>query len=171
MKMILIAVVGVLLLGGAGAGAYFYFMKPAEAASGEIEKAGEKAHDEAKKEGGDHGGGGGGHGEGGGVEFVKLDPLILPIIGGDGVTQVVSLVVAIEVSSAEDKDTVTKLVPRLQDAFIQQMYGELGNQASIKGGVIQVAVIKKRLNEITTKVLGSDIAKDVLLQVVQQRPA
>lgn len=167
MRMVIIAVVALLVLGGGGAAAYFYFLNPAQAAAGG-EEVGDaaKAHDEAKKAEGS-----GGHGEGGAVEYVKLDPLILPIIDNNGVTQVISLVVAIEVSSAEDKDTVTKLVPRITDAFIQDMYGELGKQAAMKGGVIQVSVIKERLNQITAKVLGSDIHTDVLLQVVQQRPA
>jgi flagellar FliL protein len=164
MKIIIIAVVALLVLGGAGAGAYFYFSQPAEAASGaEVGKDHEK-NKQAKKEGG-------GHGEGGGVEFVELDPLILPIIDKDGVSQVVSLVVALEVPDAAKKEEVKKLAPLLKDAFIQDMYGELNQQMAVKGGVIQVAVIKERLSKISIKVLGKDSVNGVLLQVVQQRPA
>jgi flagellar protein FliL len=167
MRIAIIAVIALLVLGGGGVGAYFYFSQPAQASAGEEVGKNDKDHKkEAKK------GGGGGHGSGeGGVEFVKLDPLILPIVNNDGLTQVVSLVVAIEVADAADKETVQKLVPRITDAFIQDMYGVLSTQG-MKGGVIQVAFIKERLNKITARVLGDEIhINDVLLQVVQQRPA
>lgn len=165
MRMILIAVVALLVLGGGGAGAYFYFSKPAEASAGEAGKevaAGhEKGKDEKKK--------GGGHG-GGGTEFVELDPLILPIIDNSGVTQTVSLVIALEVEDKVKAEEVKKLTPRLKDAYIQDMYGVLNKHAALKGGVVQVSAVKSRLTKITTDVLGEDMVSDVLLQVVQQRP-
>ncbi len=40
----------------------------------------------------------------------------------------------------------------------------------MEGGVIQVGYIKARLNKVTAKVMGQDRVRDVLLQVVQQRP-
>lgn len=166
MRMVLIAVVALLVLGGGGAGAYFYFSKPAEASAGEAAKevaaAHEKGKDEKKK-------GGGGHG-GGGSEFVELDPLILPIIDSSGVTQTVSLVIALEVEDKVKAEEVKKLTPRLKDAYIQDMYGVLNKHAALKGGVVQVSAVKSRLTKITTDVLGEDMVSEVLLQVVQQRP-
>ncbi len=168
MRKIIIAVVALLMLGGGGVGAYFYFAQPAEASAGEA--AAEeiaKGHDEKAK--GEKGGHGGGHGSGG-TEFVELDPLVLPVIDNRGVTQTVSLVIALEVGSLEKVDQVKKLTPRLKDAYIQDMYGVLNNHAALKGGVVQVGAIKERLNKITADVLGEDMVDDVLLQVVQQRP-
>jgi len=160
MRMILIAVVALLVLGGGGAGAYFYFSQTAEAS------AGEEAHEEvAKKE--EHHGDGHGHGA---FEFVELDPLILPIVDENGVSQVVSVVVALEVADSAAASSVEKMSPRLKDAFIQDMYGVLNRHASLKGGVIQVNLLKKRLNKISARVMGDDVVQDVLLQVVQQRP-
>ena len=106
----------------------------------------------------------------GSAEFVKLDPLLLPIIDEDGVQQVVSMVVAIEVSGLSDADKVKAIRPRLTDAYIQDMYGILNKHAALKGGIIQVRMIKERLNQITHEVVGDDIDTEVLLQVVQQRP-
>jgi flagellar FliL protein len=162
MRMILIAVGALLVLGGGAAGAYFYFMQPAEAAvSEEASAAAEKAKEEkhAKK--------GGGHAEK--SEFVELDPLILPVVDNEGVSQVISLVVAIEVGSAEAKKEVEAVIPRLKDAYIQEMYGLLSKQAVLKGGVLQVSYLKEKLNKISTEVLGEEGFNDVLLQVVQQR--
>ena len=37
-------------------------------------------------------------------------------------------------------------------------------------GIVQVNKVKERLNKITTKVMGAEKVRDVLLQAVQQRP-
>lgn len=159
MRLVIIGVIAVLLLGGGGAGAYFFFMKPAEASSGD---AAADPHKSAKKEKGGH--------EAPAVEFVELDPLLLPIVDETGVTQTVSMVISLEVSDAAKAEEVKKLAPRLKDAYIQDMYGVLNRHAALKGGVIQVSTIKARLNKVSTEVLGADMVNDVLLQVVQQRP-
>lgn len=106
----------------------------------------------------------------GSVEYVKLDPLVLPIIDQDGVYQVLSLAVVIEVGGVNDADKIKAKAPRLKDAYIQDMYGILNENAALKGGVVQVNIIKKRLNYITHEVMGDDVETEVLLQVVQQRP-
>ncbi len=170
MRKILILLIALLVLGGGGGGAYYYFViQPAQAMVTEGEETSEhggakdtaKHSKEAKKEGG--------HGSSV-SEYVELDPLILPIIDNDGVGQVVSIVVAIEVDGASSKDKVRSMSPKLKDAYIQDMYGMLNRHAALKGGVVQVAIIKKRLNKITQEILGEGVAGDVLLQVVEQRP-
>lgn len=156
--MIIMGVASLLLLGGGGAGAYFYFMNPAEASVSDEEK---KAAAEKEKEG---------ENKESALEFVELDPLILPIIDNDGVSQVLSIVVSLEVDNAVAADQVKKMTPRLKDAYIQDMYGVLNKNVALKGGVVQVDIIKSRLNKVTDKVMGDDkIVHDVLLQVVQQR--
>ena len=104
------------------------------------------------------------------VEFVKLDPLILPIIDTNGVNQVLSLVVSLEVSSFNNAEKVKTMRPKLTDAYIQDMYGILNEQVALQNGVLKVSVIKKRLMNVTEHIMGEDIVSDVLLQVVQQRP-
>jgi flagellar FliL protein len=159
MRMIILALGALVVLGGGGAGAYFYFMKPAEAAVGtEMAAETKKAEKHEAK---------GGHGEG--AAFVEMDPLILPILDKDGITQVISLVVAIEVNDEAGKKAVEAVIPRLKDAYIQEMYGLLSKQAAMKGGVLQVAMLKEKLNKVSTEVLGEEGFNDVLLQVVQQR--
>jgi flagellar FliL protein len=155
MKTVLVAIVALILLGGGGAGAYFYFMKPAEAAtvaSGEHEKSAKKKDAHAVS------------------SFVQLDPLILPIINKEGVTQVVSLVIVIETPDEAGKAQVTYMTPRLKDAFIQDMYGALSQDAMMRDGIIQVGALKNRLQKVSTHVMGDGVVNNVLLQVVQQRP-
>lgn len=157
-KIIIIAAASLLLVGG-GVGGYFYFMKPAEASVSDEDK---KTVEEDKKEEGEHEAV---------LEFVKLDPLVLPIIDNEGVNQVLSLVVSLEVASVADGEKVKNMSPRLKDAYIRDMYGVLNKNSALKGGVVQVNIIKERLNKVSDKVMGdSEIVRDVLLQVVQQRP-
>lgn len=161
--MILIALGVLLLLAGGGGGVYFYFFQSAEASPGaEVGENHEKNKAEKQAKGG-------GHGEQS-YQFVELDPLILPIIDKDGVTQVISLVIVLDLPNVGAAAEAKALSPRLKDAYIQDMYGVLNKHAALKGGVIQVDYIKQRLNKVSAEVLGKENVNGVLLQVVQQRP-
>ena len=149
------------LAGGGAAGGYFYFKNTAVASAGPVDelakaekmKKVKAAKADVKK-----------------LKFVKLEPLVLPIIDNHGVSQVVTLVVALEVNGDAAADKAQDLAPRLKDAYIQDMYGVLNRKASLEGGVIKVDQLKARLNRVTHRVLGQDQVNDVLLQVVQQKP-
>lgn len=107
----------------------------------------------------------------GGFEYVELSPLMLPIVDESGVSQIINLVIALEVADLAAADKVKQLKPKLTDAFIMDMYGVLNSQASMRGGVLQIGLIKERLNRVSDEVMGDhDSVNDVLLQVVQQRP-
>ena len=155
--MVLIALGALIALGGGAAGAYFYFGKTAEASK--IEKFDDESHETASEDGvlSSH-------------EYVELDPLILPIVDQNGVSQTVSMVVVLEVPGGFAKSRVERNTPRLKDAFIQDMYGVLNKHAALKGGVLQVDMLKSRLRKVSKRVVGADNVDDVLLQVVQQRP-
>jgi len=149
------ALLAIAIIGGGGAGAYFYFKNPALAAvgpDGEPVKAA-KAKPEPGAE----------------PKYVHLDPLTLPVIDDNGVSSNVSIVVDLEVMDQKNADMIKKQMPRLIDAYIQDMYGVLNKRAALKGGVVQVGMVKERLNAITKRVLGDDMVEDVLLQVVSQR--
>jgi flagellar FliL protein len=161
MKWAVIGLVAVLLLGGAGAGAYFYLAKPAEAAGGPVDEV-KKAEHEAKTA----------EAEGAAIaqeQFVSLNALVLPVIDEEGVTQTITMVISVEVPDETTAKEVERLSPRLKDAFIQDMYGVLSRKNAMQNGVVQVAMIKERLNRVSKKVLGPEKVNDVLLQVVQQR--
>ncbi len=160
MKVIMIGAVAVFLLGGGGAGAYFFFNKPAEASANTLSEH-EKAEAEAAKAA-----------HNAMIKpaiYVELNPLILPIVDENGISQTVSLVVSVEVADQMTADQVKNLQPRLHDAFLQDMYGVLSRKAVMSGGVIQVDKIKERLQRVCQTVVGEGAVKDVLLQVVHQR--
>ncbi len=164
MKYLGILLWSLVLLGAGGAGGYFYFQNTATASFGEVsqqaisdkeaeEKAAMEAEEAIKN-----------------LRFVKLDPIILPIIDSQGVSQVVTLIVSLEVNGDSNAEYVQQLSPRLKDAYIQDMYGVLNRKASMEGGVVKVDKLKERLNRISSQVLGEDRVNGVLLQVVNQRP-
>lgn len=158
MKIAILAILAILVLGGGGAGAYFYFQQPAEAAGGaDGEVADAHAKEKAKKEASE-------------LTFVEMQPLILPIIDQNGVSQMVSLVIVLEVADSKAATKVELLQPRLKDAYIQELYGVLNRHAALEGGVIKVQPLKEKLYSISKDVVGEDMVDDVLLQVVQQRP-
>ena len=157
MRMLILALVAVVLLGGGGAGAYFFFFANSAEASAGDQAVEEVAHEEED----DHNL----H-----AEFIELDPLLLPIVDNNGISQTVSLVIALEVHEEGDSVSVKNLKPKLTDAYIEDMYGVLNEHAALKGGVLQVSMIKKRLERITDELMGEDVVHNVLLQVVQQRP-
>lgn len=103
------------------------------------------------------------------IQFVELNPLILPVISKRGVTQMVSLVVSVEVDSEEKAEQVRKFQPRLTDAFLSDLYGTFSRHAATNGGQIPIPYLKKRLNALSGKVLGDHVVNDVLLQVMQKR--
>ncbi len=155
MKMVLMAIVVLGLLGGGGAGAYYYFQHPAEASVGPDGEVVKEARAKPERTGE--------------PKYVNIDPLSLPIIDDKGVTSNVNIVVALQVSDDKAANEIKKQMPRLIDAYIQNMYGMLNKREALKGGVVQVGMVKDRLNQITKKVLGDDMVDDVLLQVVSQR--
>ena len=163
MKYITILLLAIVLVGAGGTGGYFFFQKHAIASLGS-EKASavkeKRARDKAARLS---------EKEAQNLRFVEMEPIILPIIDADGVSQVVTLIVSLEVISEANAKYVEKLKPRLKDAYIQDMYGVLNRKASMDGGVIKVDQLKQRLNRVSNKVLGSKKVNGVLLQVVNQR--
>lgn len=164
MKFVIIILVALLLLGAGGAGGYFYFQNTAVASLGDVDEAAldaKHAEEDAKQAAID---------KFENLRFVKLDPIILPIIDGNGVSQVVTLVISLEVDGEMNALRAKRLSPRLKDAYIRDMYGVLNRKASMAGGVIKVDELKERLNRLSVEVLGADNVNSVLLQVVNQRP-
>ena len=108
-------------------------------------------------------------GEGPVVTYMELDPLLLPIIDDQGISQQVSLIVKLEIPDAEKAEKIQTIMPKILDAFVQDLYGSLSNQnAMLTNGILRLDKIKTRLKITADKVAGDDMITDVLLQVVQQ---
>jgi len=101
--------------------------------------------------------------------YVQIPAMNIPVIGDGGISQNVSLSVVIETTSVGAADDVRKNLPRLNDAYITDLYSLLNGHDAVREGVVQVAIIKRDLETISRKVVGEDKIKDVLLQVLYQK--
>lgn len=142
-------VVGLVIALAIGGGSYFYMSSAAHAADGEATQAVAPTTPE--------------------LLYVHLNPIVVPIIDEKGVTQIITLVVSIEVPDAASEAKVSQNKIRLTDAFLTDMYGVLDQNRLIRNGFIDVEKMKVRLNKISKRVLGEEQVSGVLLQAVQQR--
>lgn len=169
-KMIIIGLAAVLLLGGGAAG-YFFLLAPDEAE--EVLEGEEHAADNTKDKDGHSKDSDDKHGDGHGgahMAYIEMSPLLLPIIDEYGISQTVTITIALEVSDADNVAGIESMKPKLNDAYIQDMYGVLNEHAALKRGVLQVGMVKNRLHRVTNDVLGNDKVDAVLLKMVNQRP-
>jgi flagellar FliL protein len=158
MKFFWAILLAIAILSATGAGTYVYF------------GSGKAAAAEGAGHGSNHSLKGNKRKSDDSFEFVEISPLMFPVIDKNGSHQMISLVVAVEVRDQHSAEMVTRLTPRLNDAYIQNLYGYLNNYVTMNGGPIHIGELKKRLRGVTADVIGKDSFNDVLLQVVQQRP-
>lgn len=172
MKMIILAVVGVLVLAGGGAGAYFFFFaQPAEASIGETEEhlAAEDTHE---KEGAESHAAADDHGEGAPLDdgiYSDLGALVIPVIDGRSVTQSLSIAVVLDLHDYKTQDKANATKPRLRSAFLKDIYAVLTQHAATQGGDLEMDVIKERLKVISEDMLGEGKVNDVVIKAFQQR--
>lgn len=112
-KIILVIIVGLIVLIGAGAGLYFTGMLDSLLGKDSVE--------EEHSEEGEHGDGhGDGHDDGGllgGPSFLEVPPMIINLNTTDGVPRYLRLKVQLELKSLGDVDKVEAVLPRVVDQF------------------------------------------------------
>jgi len=151
MKKIILLVLALMVLIGAGVGGYLLFGPKPE---GE-EKAEEAPPPKPT----------------GPPLFVPIGPMIVPVIGEKPVAQNILLVVSLEVYGDATREMVRQQSPRLVDAFLTALYGGIESGMVMDGQIINVGMVKDKLMKAAEKVLGPDVVHDVLIQAVSQRPA
>ena len=149
MKRVIIILVVLLILGGGGAAAYIVLMGGDAEAEEEMAEAPEETDVLPV--------------------FVEFNPIVLPILGDGEIVQFVSIVVTLEVGSEDEADRVVAFAPRLNDAYMNALYGRLLASEVINDGVVDLRRIKSRLIEESNDVLGPGTVRDALIQMVSQR--
>ncbi|WP_035694149.1 hypothetical protein [Azospirillum halopraeferens] len=148
MKAIVLLVIGLALLGGAGYGGWMLYQKYIV---GEAESDVPPPPPPPPV-----------------TSYVRMKPVVVPVIGQNRVSQFITVVVTIEVVAAKAPIAQSN-VPRLEDAFITTLYGAVDDRSILKGELIVIPTLKAKLIEAATKTVGSDVVHDVLIQVVTQR--
>ncbi|MDR6771149.1 hypothetical protein [Azospirillum sp. BE72] len=148
-KALIVLVLGIVLLGGASFGGWFvyqkYFTEHPDAPPKKVEPPPKPP-----------------------TAFVRLPPLVVPMIGPSRVEQFVTVVVAVEV--VLDKQPLAQAnQPRLTDAFLTALYGGIADQSILNGALVNIPAVKAKLVEAAGKIIGKDAVQDVLVQAVTQR--
>jgi len=143
-KVLILGLGGLLLLGGGGGALYATGMlggghdgKQEEAKPAEPEKAGS------------------------GV-FVQLEPLMAPVIVDGKIKMQVSVTLSLEVKDSDSRNEVARLLPRLRDAMLQDLYGTpvVGGDGE---GAIDLPSLKSRMLAVARQLLGADRVQQVLV--------
>jgi len=146
---IAIILIAVLLLAGGGGGWWYYDNYMSEDAG--VEMAAPDLAEEIT------------------YEYVELTPVHLPLIDARGVQQMVSIVIVLEVPDKLTADRIKQQEPKLVNAYLTHMYGNMNNNTIMKNGVLQVEAVRQRMDKITRHILEDEDVHEVLLQMINQR--
>ncbi len=101
--------------------------------------------------------------------FVTMDVLVIPIFQGENVAATVQIQLKLEATNVESASEIARLLPRLNDAFLRDLYGFIPRHLR-KEERLDVALIKDRLQLVGDKVAGPGVIKGVLVQAVLETP-
>jgi hypothetical protein len=104
-----------------------------------------------------------------GPAFIKMAPIVLPIFNKENkVTRQAGLVLALELEPGKTAADLEPNERQLRDAFITDLY-TLYDQTVSAEHVIDVAMVKQRLQETSDRVLGPGFVHAVLIQQAFER--
>ena len=101
--------------------------------------------------------------------YVRLAPIVLPVISSSNVEQLVTIQIAIEVKDFDAGDTLHTNMPKVMDALNRALYGGLEDGTARKGPMVNVDKVKAKATTALQNLMGSDNIKDVLIVNVSQR--
>jgi flagellar basal body-associated protein FliL len=101
--------------------------------------------------------------------YVHITPLMLPVISDEGLQQLVTVVIDVEVKDFDTADMMHTNMPRIRDALMRSLYGGLGQGTLRNGKLINVTKIKTKATVALNEVVGNNGIKEVLVQGVAQR--
>lgn len=101
--------------------------------------------------------------------YLKLDPMIMPVLGKDNVQETVMMIVALQVAEQKNIAQVSHLIPKIKDAYMSALYGNLNKAAYRNGQFLDVNKLKSKLVLVTESFADKKVIQDVLIQGVSQR--
>jgi flagellar basal body-associated protein FliL len=101
--------------------------------------------------------------------YVHITPLVLPVISDQGLEQIVTVIIDVEVNSYDVAEKMHTNMPRVKDTLMRALYGGLGKGNLRDGKLVNVNKIKAKTTAALTEVLGPGAVKEVLVQGVGQR--
>ena len=104
-----------------------------------------------------------------GPAYMRLDPIFVPIIQGNQVTQQVGVTLMLQIIEGKSKSDIEAKRKQLYDAFFRELYGFFQSPAAAGGNVDQT-YLKVRLLKIAVGVVGPNLVQEVLIEQLFERP-
>jgi flagellar basal body-associated protein FliL len=104
-----------------------------------------------------------------GPVFVRMPPIVVPVIEGDKVTRQVGVNIVLELAEGHGEADVAPKRQLLQDAFIRDLYGIYQARAGT-GRAVSEQVVKARFGRSAAAILGPGVVQDVLIQQLFEQP-
>ena len=102
--------------------------------------------------------------------FVSVDPLVISVFSGDQLVTTIQIEVKLETNGPENVEKLTKIEPRINNAFLQEMSSYIPRiMAKNEGMPLNVTLVKNRLKLVADRVAGEGIVNRVLVQSVLDR--
>lgn len=154
MKIVIILVAVLIILGGGAAGALYFmeigpFAPPPAAEDGELPAEPPTTMLDLDN-----------------TAFMDMDTLVIPILGGER-SRSFYIDIRIELASRDRSGAAAQRV-RLHDAFLRDMFVFLPQHLKQRD-TVDLNAVKGRLLYITQQILGSELARDVLIQAAYER--
>ena len=103
-------------------------------------------------------------------QFVKVDPIVIPLIRQGEVTKFVTVVVTLEMTLDDAAIRVEGIKRRLVDALFTELHS-LFSMRMVQEKGADTQIIKDRVLVVANRVLGEGSVRSVLIQgIAQQRP-
>ena len=104
----------------------------------------------------------------GDAEYYTLQPFTVPIVRDGRIAKHVSLLITLETRGLANKDKILEARKRLRDSFLRDLHGVMSIRRK-DGRSFKTSVLKKRLMAVSKRVLGEDIVRDILIELVLER--
>jgi hypothetical protein len=104
--------------------------------------------------------------------YVDLKNIVVPVIKKNGSTGIIALTVTVQVKDEDAQETVRSHMPKLRDAFIRTLYGNLETKRYIlPDGALDIENIRANLMRTADRVMiGPDRPiEDLLFQNIAQQ--
>ena len=98
---------------------------------------------------------------------IKMDKLSIPIFAEGGVAATILIDLKVEAIGTESHEMITKLLPRLTDAFFRDLYVFIPRLIRRKNKLTK-SILVERLKQTADKVLGPDVIHNVIIVKVSE---
>jgi hypothetical protein len=105
-----------------------------------------------------------------GAGYVRFEPIFIPVINGNRVTQQVGVTLMLLLVKGENPADVEAKRPQLTDAFFRDLYGFFQQRPAL-GGRIDQMYLKSKLLKTASRIVGPKAVQEVLIEQLFARPS